>query len=391
MEYRQLEGNIGELKFYGNISEWWINGTDFSRTLDEMSAKFKTIHIRAHCYGGSVFEGNVIANSIRRCTSKIIVFIDGVSASMMAIVMQEADEVEAAENAFIMVHSPSGREEGTAKKFLETSKLLTSMEKNFTRIIARKTGKTEKEVAALFDEQDHWFSADEALAYGLVTRIGKPVTAEVVAIDKPAEGDDIESVFERFAAIMTSPTNQDKTPKEDSNMKKELIAKFGLTGVTENSSDAEITAAIQTKLDGVNTEKTAATDSAVEAIIAAMETATGKAYPADVRANLVTVGKTSGFSVLQSMLGITAPTAAPAAQAVQAAAAGAAGAAPIAAVPAVLTILAGGAGALSEARKDWTWYKWQEEDPDGIEDLPKSNPDLFKALYKAKYKVDVIL
>jgi len=387
MEYRQLEGNIGELKFYGNISEWWISGKDFTRTLDEMAAKFDTIHIRTHCYGGSVFEGTVIANSIRRCKSKIIVFIDGVSASMMGIVMQEADEIEGADNCFVMVHCPTCAQEGTAKQFSETVKLMTAMEKNFTRTLSKKTGKPEKEILSLFDGVDHWFSAEEALEYGLITRIGQPVVAEVVQMEKPSPDDEIESVFDRYAALLIDPTNQDTTQKEDSNMKKELIAKFGLTGVTENSTDAEITAAIQAKLDGVNNEKTTVTDTAVEAVIAAMETASQKAYDPAVRAHLVTVGKSSGFTVLQAMLGITAPTveaAAPAAAVVPAAAA----VVPAAQVPNVLNIINAGASVVAESRKDWTLAKWQEEDPDAVEKMPKENPALFTALYKAAYGVD---
>lgn len=388
MIYRQLDGNIGELRFYGEISEWWISGEDFTRTLQEMEGKFSTIHIRAHCYGGSVFEGNVMYNAILRCKSKTIVYIDGVSASMMTIVMQAADEIVIAENGWVMVHCPIGYERGNAKQMFQCYKLLTGMEKNFAKTYARKTGKSEKDVEAWFDGADHWLNAEEAKAEGLVTRIEEPVVANVVQLDKPTDNGQEETVFGRFAALLSAdPSNNDKHKKEDCNMKKELIAKFGLTGVTEASTDAEITAAMQAKLDGVTQTSQKVVDESVEAIIASMEKATGKNYEASVRTSLVTVGKTSGLTVLQAMLGINVPSTEPAASAVSTAQS-----AQPAAVPQVVSLLNNNSTTVvAEDRKSWNWDKWQEEDSDGIETMEKTDPEAFKKLYHAKYGVIPVL
>jgi len=37
--------------------------------------------------------------------------------------------------------------------------------------------------------------------------------------------------------------------------------------------------------------------------------------------------------------------------------------------------------------KGWTWDEWQNNAPEGIEAMEKQRPDLFNALYKAKYEV----
>lgn len=375
MEYKQLDANTGELKFYGNISEWWINGEDFNRTLSEMASKFKTIHVRVHCYGGSVFEGVVMQTALKRCKSKVIFFIDGVAASMITQVMLDADEVRISENAFVMVHSPITYISGTAKQLTEAARLLASMEKNFARNYARKTGKSEKEVQKWFDGNDYWFSADEAKAEGLVDEVEEPVVSNIVTLDKPTEQGQEEQVYGRFAALF-EVTNQENSIENNNNMKKELIAKFNLTGVTEASTDAEIQAALQAKFDAEKESGKTQMKAAVEAVIAGVEKATGKTYDTGIRAQLVTVGETSGLETLQAMLGLNAPAATPAAQTPTAA---------TPALPTVVNLMQTVSTTVAEERKGWNWDKWQAEDPDGVEALEKNDPEAFKALYKAKF------
>lgn len=385
MVYRQLDGNIGELKFYGNISEWWISGEDFDRTIEEMSGKYKQIEVRTHCYGGSVFEGNVMCNTLTRCKSKKLIHIDGVAASMMGIVMQYFDEIICAENGFVMIHCPTCSHQGNAKQMLEASKLMTSMEKNFVKVLMRRTGKPEKEIMQLFDGNDHWFSAEEALAYGLITKISEPIANNIIQLQKPTDNGQIESVFNRYAALLTAEFPINTNQKESLNMKKELIAKFGLTGVTENSTDAEITAALEAHMKATATSSETVRDTAVEAVIKGMESATGKAYEATVRAHLVTVGKTAGFEALQAMLGISAATAASAAIAQNPATATPAAAT----VPQVINLLGNGSAVspMANDRSSWNWDKWQAEDQAGLEEMEKTKPESFIALYKKEFGV----
>lgn len=378
MIYRQLEGNIGELKFYGNISEWWISGEDFTRTLQEMEGKFNTIHVRVHCYGGSVFEGVVMQTALKRCKSKVIFFIDGVAASMITQVMLDADEVRASENAFVMVHCPIGQTIGNAREHAQTTKLLTGMEKNFIRNYARKSGKAEKDVQNWFDGTDYWFSAEEAKAEGLIDTIETPIVAQVIAMDKPTENGQEEQVFGRFAALLTEPTNQILN-QENNKMKKELIAQFGLTGVTENSTDAEIQAALKAHMDNASQNgNKAIMKTAVEGLIASVERVTGKAYEASIRTNLVAVGEASGLEVLQSMLGLNAPTVTPASATTTTET--------TTTVPKVVNLL-GGASVISEDRKNWDWDKWQAEDQKGLEAMEKNEPEAFIALYHKEFGV----
>ena len=81
MKYRKISATHAESKLYGNIGDWWTNGDTFTSFLEELESKgFTELTLRMHCYGGSVFEGNVMANAVSRSSMKIYVTIDGLAA-----------------------------------------------------------------------------------------------------------------------------------------------------------------------------------------------------------------------------------------------------------------------------------------------------------------------
>ncbi len=153
--------------------------------------------------------------------------------------------------------------------------------------------------------------------------------------------------------------------------KEGLIKKFGLTGVTAQSTDKEIEDAIQVKLDA---EKNRA-DNAEAAMQAANKkritdtvNAAAKAgkIQAGQTATFVAIGEKSGIEALETVLGGMKPA------------------------PSLVEVTRGGAanmaGAANGARADWGWEQWQKEDPRGLEALAKSEPEKFEALYKATFK-----
>jgi ATP-dependent protease ClpP protease subunit len=173
--YAQIEGN--EIKLYGTI--WKGDGpyvvSGMSRLLGNAQEK---VNIRLHTDGGSVFDGNMIANAINGAKADVTIYLDGLAASMGTILLMSGkNKAKAAGNAFSMFHAPSGRQEGNAKDFENTAKLLRSMEGNFTKTITAKSNLTEDEAKALMIG-DNWFSADEMLTAGLIDEIYDAVLEE---------------------------------------------------------------------------------------------------------------------------------------------------------------------------------------------------------------------
>jgi len=289
---------------------------------------------------------------------------------MGAVIMTHADEVHLAPNGFIMIHAPSGGVYGNAKDMEQTAKLLRSMEKSFIARLVKLTGKTEDEVKNWMDGTDYWFPADEAEEIGLITSTISEPTDNVEQL----EVEDVSSLgargtYEKFAALTTS------LPKTQEMDKKTLIARYGLTTVTEASTDEEVMQAIQAEMDASKTEADNAKQELEkknkESITSAVKAAiTAGKLPAEKEAVYIARGEKIGLEELNAILGDMQVY-----------------------TPITGQIGANGSSASSkgsENRADWDFNKWQEEDPTGLKamaDSPKGSESRkkFDALYKAEF------
>jgi len=361
---------IGIVKLYGYINEWGDNSARcFSERFEKAVADHDEIHLHIHTYGGSVFEGNLIYNTIKNCKKPVDVYIDGVSASMGSVIMLAARKVYMAENAFIMIHAPSGYTEGTAKDMLGAAKLLRTIEANFKTVYAAKTGKSESDIA-LWMDGDNWFGAKEAHGEKLIDGIVASVAKDVSVLESELKEFTAQTLYHRFAAELDNNNGK----KESFMNKKEFIARYGLTGVTENNSDAEIYAALDKKIAEITSaEKTAKEQAQAELkaekgkqITTMVEGAiAAKKITAAQKDQFVKIGETAGVEALQTALDAITP-------------------------PKTITITSmlqgGGQSAASANSANWAWDEWQKNDPQGLEALAKTDPEKFQALYDAKYK-----
>lgn len=380
MNYRQIDGNTVELKFYGYISEWWISADDFDRTIDVLEEKYKTIVVRVHCYGGSVFEGIPMQSRLARCkNAKIIFIIDGVAASMITNVMLGCGERRINPNGFVMVHEPIGNTVGGEASHKTTLGLLGKMKKNFIRDYKVVSGREASQAEQWMDGADHWFDAKEALELGLVTAIEESAVeiANETIIGKPeakADEDYIPSFFNRFAAILNIDNNKNLPTNKDHKMKKELIEKHKLEGVTEASSDQEVLDALDKKVNSENASAKTSKTEAINALIDASEIKSGKKFEDKARASFVAVGESNGMETLKTLLATSESAAA------------VAPATPATPTPNAVQMISNGGGTpVAEDRKSWDFDKWQSTDPDGFQAYSKTNPTEFNAIFKAKY------
>lgn len=291
-----------EIKLYGDIGTWKNNGETFTNTLYEIEKTgCKDLTIRMHCYGGSVFEGNVMFNALQRSKMKIKIIIDGIAASMASVFLMAADEVEIADNGFIMIHTPSGFTQGNAKAHEQATKLLYDLENNFSKQYANKTGLGVDQVKLQwFDGNEHWLNADEAVKYKFASRKIPSLSKGMQSLDKEVVSTmNIKNVYNRYTAILTNQNEKE--------MKKELIEAFPLTGVTEETPDAEFIQALKDKfaeleeqVEQGNAEGEAAKASTIKSML---DNAVNESkITADLRTTYEMVGKTSGIEALSSIL-----------------------------------------------------------------------------------------
>ncbi len=372
------EKKTGEVKLYGEIYPYGMNSAEsFIMRFEEARKGADEVNVLLHTQGGDVLEGTLIYNHIKGCGMPVNVIVAGVSCSMGTVLMAAATKVYACENSYMMYHAPKGGCYGTAAELEKAAKGLRGMERNFKKIYAGKTGKSEKEMEELL-VGDNWFTAQEAMEAKLIDGIVAPIATDVTQISaEELKTQTPKALYSRFAACLECNLEEhvileSNNHKKENEMDKEgLIKKFGLTGVTAQSTDKEIEDAIQAKLDS---EKQRA-DNAEAAIQAANKkritdtvaaAVNGKKISAEQTAVYVAIGEKSGIEALETVLGGMKPAAS--------------------LVAATRGGVANAAGAAGGARADWSWEQWQKEDPRGLEAMAKNEPEKFEALYKAAFK-----
>lgn len=125
--------------------------------------------------GGEIFSGFAIFDMLRFIECPITTIVSGFAASMGSVLSLAADEGRrfAMPQAKIMIHQPmlmgyQGRAadcEIQAKEILKTRDLLINL-------YSEQTGKDYEEIKQAID-RDNWFTAEEALEFGLLDKIVK--------------------------------------------------------------------------------------------------------------------------------------------------------------------------------------------------------------------------
>lgn len=177
-----------EIFIYGDIGEsWWdetVSARQFVKDLNALAAD--QIQVRINSMGGSVPDGIAIHNAIKRHPAATTTVIDGMALSIASLIALAGDSVEMADNAVMMIHAPWTVAAGNSVELRATADLLDTWAGAMSASYAAKSGQSAEQIMALLtDGQDHWYTADEALAHGFVDAVtaALPVNASVRAGD----------------------------------------------------------------------------------------------------------------------------------------------------------------------------------------------------------------
>lgn len=204
-----------EILIYGDIGEsWWtdtVSAKDFVRELNALDVD--AITVRLNSYGGSVPDGIAIHNAIRRHKAHVTVEIDGTAYSIASLIAMAGDTVNMASNALMMIHAPWTVAVGNAVELRECADHLDAWSKAMTSSYARKTGDADAAAAWLADGKDHFFTAEEAQAAGLVDAVSDalPIAAHAIARDAVAARFRHQAATPAAAAASLPKETMDKT------------------------------------------------------------------------------------------------------------------------------------------------------------------------------------
>jgi hypothetical protein len=119
--------------------------------------------------GGNVWDGLAIYNMLRGRQAPVTTRVVGIAASIASIIALAGDTVEIADAALIMIHDPSGMVAGSSEDMRKMADALDQHAEVLAGIYRKKTGRSIESIRAAM-KSETWFTADEAIQFGLANR-----------------------------------------------------------------------------------------------------------------------------------------------------------------------------------------------------------------------------
>ncbi|MFD1746112.1 ATP-dependent Clp protease proteolytic subunit [Rhizobium helianthi] len=130
------------------------------------------IRIYVNSPGGHVESGDSIHDMIKFIKPKVWIIGTGWVASAGALIYVSVPKERriCLPNTRFLLHQPSGGTRGMVSDIEIQAREIIKMNQRLIKIFAKATGQSEEKIAKDID-RDYWLSAEDAVAYGLVSRI----------------------------------------------------------------------------------------------------------------------------------------------------------------------------------------------------------------------------
>ena len=371
--------NIGEKEaeifLYDLIGMGGINAQAFVnelQTLDRMG--LDVINVRINSKGGDVVEGMGIFAAIQATKTPIDTYVDGVAASMAAVIAMAGRQRFISDFGQLMVHNPRPQKPGQLDE--KTANAIEALRESLVTMLGNNANLNEDQVGELMDVET-WINANEAKDKGLVDQV-------IVTARKHKEelkGKDTAAIAAYTGDVILNEIIEDFDKPKPSNM----LNIINHLGLDKDSKEEAVLATIQEKenqLAEATETLEAATAEKEEAVTAkdqALEEATalkaelaevavgaaikdGKVDKKDKEALVATA--IENYAAFKTIL--TSVTAVP---------------------TSIIASLKGNGNGEGgpDPRADWTLRDWEKKDPKGLAIKKAEDPTWYKAEYEAEY------
>ncbi|AIM38085.1 hypothetical protein KO02_16385 [Sphingobacterium sp. ML3W] len=298
--------------------------------------------------GGSVFETSDICHELDRFGPENVDLYLGSLAASAVTYMVAKYYTTADPSTKLMIHRPEANIHGNVDAIESELKLLTDLTDDYRRGYAVKTGLTEGEVEALWNKGDLWLTAQQALEMKLINAIGKPVHTP-------------QAVHDNMVQACLTPEEIENSEEINSNNEMDKLKIISALGLAADATDEQIiNAAQQAKQDAdrltvVNAQAQEAKKMRGAAIVA--KAILDKKITAEVKQTYENWAAQDPDAV-EAVINAMTP------------------------VPQLSKVIGDtnlNQNAVAD-RKDWSYAKWQDEDPEGLSKLHDEQPEEFEKL-----------
>jgi len=132
----------------------------------------KDIHLYINSPGGYVTSGFSVYDCIKSLNSDVSTICTGFAASMGSVLLSAGTKGKRFIQplARVMIHQPSGGGRGQASDIEITAREIILTKDLSARLLAENCGQSFEKIMKDFN-RDHWMSAEESVAYGIVDGI----------------------------------------------------------------------------------------------------------------------------------------------------------------------------------------------------------------------------
>lgn len=300
----------GELMIYGIIDDfesWYSDDVVTPKAVDAALkdlADVSTLNVRINSFGGSVFAGNAIIAMLNRFQAEKNVYIEGLAASMAAVIACGTNgKVYMTENSLMMTHPASSVAVGNAKDMRDEAELLDKVDAIIRNIFSKRFKGSDEQFGELMDyNRDKWLTADEALEFGLIDEIEESVSIAACLetllvnggkLSAVAQGDDIFKLLAKGGKPTMQEPEKNGAGGTPEDATKTDAAKAEATKAVTDEQDASKSVSDAVTFDPIAIvsdwiKDKLGEETTPETVIALAEY--GKAYQADLIADAIKAG-----------------------------------------------------------------------------------------------------
>ena len=362
---RDQGGKAAEVYMYGVIGAGLdIDTNVLVNEIEQMRRQgIRDFKFFVNSEGGEVVQGCALFNYLDRTDIDVEWVIDGLAASMMAmLITNPRHKVSAARYAKLMYHRVQGSVYGNSAEVRSMAEMIDKFEQSLIEMMACRMNEPVDQVRQEFftDGLDHWMTAEEAQKRGLVDNIieGRNI-AEPAADIRSAKT--VFDFFNKQLLNIIKPNNMDRAKiasllnKQEKDIETDEALESAVKAVVdENVSLRDELKAERTKSAGLEQQLKTMNEAKVKQLVDAAIAA--KKIGEDERETYTKLA-TNDFEMAEKILGKMK------------------GVEPIAGQLKTAVV--------NEAERDWTFDDYHRKGK--LENLMKENPQRYAELFKAKY------
>lgn len=142
-----------------------MSSQEFIRQLNSVPEDVEGIIVNINSEGGSVFEGNAIAEAIKQHPAKVTTQCIGSALSIASVIFLAGDERLIAENGWVMIHEPMTESWGTAQEIRQQADLIDGIRVKMIDDYAGATKLSAKQAESMMKDET-WMDANDSIKYG---------------------------------------------------------------------------------------------------------------------------------------------------------------------------------------------------------------------------------